>query len=121
MQGRNGFGIKVAKLVEDRGALVSGLIVDEEDEVLVVMASGKVVRSNVNEVPAKGRDTMGVIFAKPGKGDSIIGVARNQDRQLDDSDDETTENTEASESSEAPGTDNEGEAAAADLTATGGN
>lgn len=121
VQGRNGFGIKVAKLVEDRGALVGGLIVDEEDEVLVVMASGKVVRSNVNEVPAKGRDTMGVIFAKPGKGDSIIGVARNQDRQLDDSDDETTENTEASESSEAPGTDNEGEAAAADLTATGGN
>jgi len=111
VQGRNGFGIKVAKLVEDRGALVGGLIVDEEDEVLVVMASGKVVRSNVNEVPAKGRDTMGVIFAKPGKGDSIIGVARNQDRQLDDSDDETTENTEASESSEAPGTDNEGEAA----------
>ena len=121
VQGRNGFGIKVAKLVEDRGALVGGLIVDEEDEVLVVMASGKVVRSNVNEVPAKGRDTMGVIFAKPGKGDSIIGVARNQDRQLDDSDDETTENTEASESSEAPGMDNEGEAAAADLTATGGN
>ena len=121
VQGRIGFGIKVAKLVEDRGALVGGLIVDEEDEVLVVMASGKVVRSNVNEVPAKGRDTMGVIFAKPGKGDSIIGVARNQDRQLDDSDDETTENTEASESSEAPGTDNEGEAAAADLTATGGN
>lgn len=121
VQGRNGFGIKVAKLVEDRGALVGGLIVDEEDEVLVVMSSGKVVRSNVNEVPAKGRDTMGVIFAKPGEGDSIIGVARNQDRQLDDSDDETTENTEASESSEAPGSDNEGEAAAADLTATGGN
>ena len=121
VQGRNGFGIKVAKLVEDRGALVGGLIVDEEDEVLVVMASGKVVRSSVNEVPAKGRDTMGVIFAKPGKGDSIIGVARNQDRQLDDSDDETTENTEASESSEVPGMDNEGEAAAADLTATGGN
>lgn len=122
VQGRNGFGIKVAKLVEDRGALVGGLIVDEEDEVLVVMSSGKVVRSNVDEVPAKGRDTMGVIFAKPGEGDSIIGVARNQDRQLDDSDDENTENAEAADdTSAAPGTDNEGEAAAADLTATGGN
>lgn len=122
VQGRNGFGIKVAKLVEDRGALVGGLIVDEEDEVLVMMSSGKVVRSNVDEVPAKGRDTMGVIFAKPGEGDSIIGVARNQDRQLDDIDDETTENAEAAEDvSVAPGTDNEGEAAAADLTATGGN
>ena len=123
VQGRNGFGIKVAKLVEDRGALVGALIVGEEDEVLVMMASGKVVRSNVNEVPAKGRDTMGVIFAKPAQGDSIIGVAHNQDRQLDDGDDEITEITEESEgaSSEVPGTDNEGEAAVADLTVTGGN
>ncbi|PKQ14837.1 MAG: hypothetical protein CVT68_09790, partial [Actinobacteria bacterium HGW-Actinobacteria-8] len=33
--------------------------------------------------PAKGRDTMGVIFAKPGKGDHIIGIARNVERHLD--------------------------------------
>lgn len=98
IQGRNGFGIKVAKLVEGRGALVGGLIVSENDEVLVVMQSGKVVRTNVSEVPAKGRDTMGVIFAKPGKGDSIIGIARNQDRQLDEQkeDDAEVEATEES-------------------------
>ena len=98
VQGRNGFGIKVAKLVEGRGALVGGLIVSENDEVLVVMQSGKVVRTNVSEVPAKGRDTMGVIFAKPGKGDSIIGIARNQDRQLDEQkeDDAEVEATEES-------------------------
>ena len=91
VQGRNGYGIKVAKLVEDRGALVGALIVDEDDEVLVVMQGGKVVRTGVSEVPAKGRDTMGVIFAKPGKGDSIIGVARNQDRQLDEPDEANTD------------------------------
>ena len=86
VQGRNGYGIKVAKLVEDRGALVGALIVDEDDEVLVVMQGGKVVRTGVSEVPA-----MGVIFAKPGKGDSIIGVARNQDRQLDEPDEADTD------------------------------
>ena len=91
VQGRNGYGIKVAKLVEDRGALVGALIVDEDDEVMVVMQGGKVVRTGVSEVPAKGRDTMGVIFAKPGKGDSIIGVARNQDRQLDEPDEADTD------------------------------
>ena len=91
VQGRNGYGIKVAKLVEDRGALVGALIVDEDDEVLVVMQGGKVVRTGVSEVPAKGRDTMGVIFAKPGKGDSIIGIARNQDRQLDEPDEADTD------------------------------
>ena len=41
------------------------------------MEGGKVVRSAVAGVPAKGRDTMGVIFAKPDKNDRIIAVARN--------------------------------------------
>ncbi|WGW14148.1 DNA gyrase subunit A [Saxibacter everestensis] len=79
VQGRGGLGIKVAKLVEQRGDLVGGLIVSEDDEVLVVMERGKVVRSAVTEVPAKGRDTMGVVFAKPDKNDRIIAVARGAD------------------------------------------
>ncbi len=83
VQGRGGLGIKVAKLQEERGHLVGALLVEESDEVLVIMSGGKVVRSLVNEVPAKGRDTMGVIFAKPAKGDHIIGVARNVERHLD--------------------------------------
>ena len=86
LQGRGGLGIKVAKLVEDRGDLIGALIVQEEDEVLVVMSGGKVVRSNVSEVPAKGRDTMGVIFAKPDKNDRIIGIARNTERGLEEDD-----------------------------------
>ncbi|MEV8164841.1 DNA gyrase subunit A [Rothia kristinae] len=84
VQGRGGLGIKVAKLAEDRGDLVGGLIVGADDEVLVVMESGKVARSHVAEVPAKGRDTMGVIFAKPGKKDRILSIARNQDKGVDD-------------------------------------
>ncbi|MBC7298647.1 MAG: DNA gyrase subunit A, partial [Demequina sp.] len=83
VQGRGGLGIKVAKLQEERGHLVGALLVEESDEVLVIMGGGKVVRSLVNEVPAKGRDTMGVIFAKPGKDDRIIGIARNVERHLD--------------------------------------
>ncbi|YCH06743.1 DNA gyrase subunit A [Arthrobacter sp. alpha11c] len=83
LQGRGGLGIKVAKLAEDRGDLVGALIVQEEDEVLVVMEGGKVVRSAVRGVPAKGRDTMGVIFAKPDKNDRIIEVARNSERGLE--------------------------------------
>lgn len=99
VQGRGGLGIKVAKLAEDRGDLVGGLIVGEEDEVMVVMQSGKVVRTSVSEVPAKGRDTMGVIFAKPGKNDEILEVARNYERNIDEADD-TDEN--GAESTEKP-------------------
>jgi DNA gyrase subunit A len=57
--------------------------VGDEDEVLVVLASGKVVRSSVAEVPAKGRDTMGVVFARFADDDKIIAIARNSERNLD--------------------------------------
>jgi DNA gyrase subunit A len=83
-QGRGGLGIKVAKLTDERGDLVGALTVSDEDEVLVVMQNGRVVRSRVDEVPAKGRDTMGVTFAKPEKGDRIIAVARNVERVIDE-------------------------------------
>ena len=83
LQNRGGIGIKVAKLEEKRGDLVGALIVAEDDEVLVVLESGKVVRSAVNEVPAKGRDTMGVVFARFEESDSIIGLARNTERNLE--------------------------------------
>jgi len=82
VQGRGGLGIKVAKLHDDRGELAGGLIVSAVDEVLVVLASGKVVRSAVAEVPAKGRDTMGVVFARPDDDDRILAIARNGERGL---------------------------------------
>ncbi|MFM2321546.1 MAG: hypothetical protein RL612_693 [Actinomycetota bacterium] len=82
-QNRGGLGIKVAKLEEKRGDLVGAIIVAEEDEVLVVLASGKVVRSAVNEVPAKGRDTMGVVFARFDENDTILGLAKNTERNLE--------------------------------------
>ena len=79
-QNRNGYGIRVANLPEQNGNLVGALVVDENDEVLVIMERGKVVRSAVDEVHATGRTTQGVIFAKPDSGDRIIAVARNAER-----------------------------------------
>ena len=83
VQNRGGLGIKVAKLAEARGDLAGALIVGDEDEVLVVLASGKVVRSSVAEVPAKGRDTMGVVFARFADDDKIIAIAKNSERNLE--------------------------------------
>ncbi len=84
-QQRGGLGIKVAKLSDTRGGLAGAMIVDADDEVLVVLESGKVVRSGVAEVPAKGRDTMGVVFARLADEDKVLGIARNQERDLGDS------------------------------------
>jgi DNA gyrase subunit A len=97
-QQRGGLGIKVAKLSDTRGALAGAMIVDEDDEVLIVLESGKVVRSGVSEVPAKGRDTMGVVFARLAEDDKVLGIARNQERDLAEPDnDESSSVVEAQE------------------------
>jgi len=83
LQGRGGLGIKVAKLEDRRGDLAGALIVADDDEVLVVLSGGKVVRSAVGEVPAKGRDTMGVVFARFADDDRIIAIARNGERRIE--------------------------------------
>ncbi|MCT1477732.1 DNA gyrase subunit A [Microbacterium sp. p3-SID336] len=102
VQGRGGTGIKVAKLNDDRGTLAGGLIVAEDDEVLVVLSSGKVVRSAVAEVPAKGRDTMGVVFARTTEADRILAIARNGERGLAEEEAETDADTEAPQTTETP-------------------
>lgn len=106
VQGRGGLGIKVANLPEANGDLVGALVTDPEDEVLVIMERGKIVRSATSEVNATGRATQGVIFAKPDANDRIIAVARNIERHLAD-DAGTVEDENES-----------GDAVAADLDAT---
>ncbi len=101
VQGRGGQGIKVAKLNDDRGVLAGGLIVSEDDEVLVVLSSGKVVRSAVAEVPAKGRDTMGVVFARTTDDDRILAIARNTERGLAEEPEADAENPTPEESTDA--------------------
>ena len=48
------------------------------------MEHGKIVRSAVNEVTTTGRNTQGVTFAKPDRNDRIIAVARNIERQAEE-------------------------------------
>nr|WP_108870828.1 DNA gyrase subunit A [Tessaracoccus timonensis] len=74
-QGRGGLGIKAMKLVDDRGSLVGGLIVDETDEVIAIKHSGQITRSAVAEVPVKGRDTMGVKFVGVRGEDAVSVIA----------------------------------------------
>ena len=51
---------------------------------LVIIEKGKIVRSRVDEVRLTGRNTMGVQFAKAGKGDAIVGIALNPEREVEE-------------------------------------
>ncbi|MEU0934899.1 MULTISPECIES: DNA gyrase subunit A [unclassified Embleya] len=77
VQGRGGLGIKAAKIVEDRGSLVGALVVDDTDEILAITLGGGVIRTRAAGVRHTGRDTMGVQLINLGKGDAVVGIARN--------------------------------------------
>ncbi|WP_216382001.1 DNA gyrase subunit A [Arcanobacterium phocae] len=93
VQGRAGLGIKVANVVESRGDLVGALITHPGDEVMVIMESGKVVRSAVDEVSLTGRNTQGVKFATPDKGDKIISIALNMEKEAEEDEDTEADGT----------------------------
>ena len=83
LQGRGGIGIKAMKLPDARGSLLGGIVVTDTDEVMTVRASGQVTRSAAADVPARGRDTMGVKFVSVGGSDSVVRIARNTEREVD--------------------------------------
>ncbi|MEO8749496.1 DNA gyrase subunit A [Dermatophilaceae bacterium Sec6.4] len=95
-KGRATLGVKVANISERGGDLVGALITTENDEVLVVMEKGKIVRSRVGEVRRTGRSTQGVQFATPGKGDSIVAVARNAEAEVEELADDAVASTHGS-------------------------
>jgi DNA gyrase subunit A len=83
VKGRATLGVRVAQVSERGGAVVGALTVSEDDEVMVVMEKGKIVRSRVDEVRRTGRNTQGVRFAAPDTGDQIVAVARNAERAVE--------------------------------------
>ena len=83
-QGRGGLGIKAMKLNSERGSLVGGLVVQESDEVIAIKVSGQIIRSAVAEVPAKGRDTMGVKFVGVAEDDAVSVIALNPESSADE-------------------------------------
>jgi DNA gyrase subunit A len=99
VQGRGGLGIKAARLSDERGQLVAGLVVNDTDEVLAVRESGQVTRSAVAGVLPKGRDTMGLTFAKA-DGDPVVAIARNAERDVPDDEVEETASEPSSTGSE---------------------
>jgi DNA gyrase subunit A len=111
-KGRGGLGVAVAKITERNGDIVGALTVAEDDEVLVIMGKGNIVRMPVGPVTRRGRNTQGMKFAKPGPGDSVVAVARNPERVVDEADPGAEGDSEALDA--VPSSENEQVAQASD-------
>ena len=97
---RGTLGVRVGKLVDERGGLVGALVVRPDEDVMVITESGKLVQVNASDVRPTARNTMGVIFARPDDGDRIIAITRNSDSGDDETDE--SETTEAVEGTDTP-------------------
>lgn len=86
---RGTLGVRVGKLVDERGGLVGALVVNPDEDVMVITESGKLVQVNASDVRPTARNTMGVIFARPDEDDHIIAITPNPERDIDDEDGES--------------------------------
>lgn len=73
---RGGMGVINIKITKRNGPVVAVRAVDEDDEVLVISATGIVNRMAVNEIAVHGRGAQGVVIKRLEEGDRVAAVAR---------------------------------------------
>ena len=72
----------MAQVSERGGDLVGALTVAEDDEVMVVMEKGKIVRSGRRGAPDR-PEHPGCALGRPTPGDAIVAMARNAERAVE--------------------------------------
>lgn len=95
-QGRGGQGIITIQTNMRNGSVVDAFQVEPEDEVMIITASGKIVRQRVDGIRVIGRNTQGVRLIDMAEGDRVVRIARlidkgDQDEELDEGMEETGE------------------------------
>lgn len=76
VQARGGKGIKGMKITEKTGNVVKVISVKEEDEIILMTTTGKVLRLKVKEIPVQRRSTQGVRLIKLSGNEKVCGVAK---------------------------------------------
>src|SRR5437870_2702034 len=76
LQGRGGRGIISVKVTDKNGPAVSFHQVRDDDEIMVMTAEGKILRTKVDDVREISRNAQGVRLIDMGENDRVIGVAK---------------------------------------------
>ncbi|MEW6667825.1 MAG: DNA gyrase subunit A [Thermodesulfobacteriota bacterium] len=76
IQGRGGKGILTIKTTERNGRVVYACQVTDQDQLMIITASGKIIRLRVEEIKVIGRNTQGVRLIQLAEGEKVVGVAK---------------------------------------------
>ena len=89
-QNRGGKGVRDIKTTDRNGKAIGIVVVDDDDEILLMTARGKIQRIQCRDIKPIGRNTQGVRIMNVDKGDTLAAVVRvppddNGDDENDDS------------------------------------
>jgi DNA gyrase subunit A len=76
LQRRGGKGVITIKTSERNGQVVAILLVDEQDDLMLMTDSGKLIRISVGSVSIISRNTQGVKLIGMAQGEKVAGIAR---------------------------------------------
>ncbi|MBI2855147.1 MAG: DNA gyrase subunit A, partial [Chloroflexi bacterium] len=71
---RGGVGIKAHQITAKTGDVTAARLVSPEQEVIIMSATGMVLRTNVEGIRIVGRSAQGVSLMKPEQGDKVISI-----------------------------------------------
>ena len=83
--GRGGQGMIAIQTSDRNGALVSAVLADVSDEVMLISTGGVLIRTPVDQLREQGRSTQGVTLIALGDGEKLAGMERIVERDEDDS------------------------------------
>ena len=90
-QNRGGWGLLNIRTSDRNGPVVASMEVDEADQLLLITASGKIIRMNVSGVSRFGRATQGVRLIQTDADDYVVSAIRTAEDE-ESSDDGVDEN-----------------------------
>ena len=85
-QNRNGKGIISIKTPTESGKVVGAVQVSEDDQLMLVTDTGRIIRIRVSEVRTIGRNTRGVRMMRLQPNEMIVDMARIEEPEEDDTD-----------------------------------
>lgn len=76
VQNRGGKGIRTCNITDKNGAAVSLRVVSDEHDLMIITASGVIIRLHVQDISRTGRNTQGVRLIRLAEGEGVATVAK---------------------------------------------
>lgn len=87
-QSRGGKGIKTINVTEKNGSVVGLKVVKDDEDLMIITASGTLIRTSMEGISTMGRNTQGVKLINIREDDSVATVCRSDKSEEEDQDDE---------------------------------